>query len=96
MKEKFDGHFVKRRNVIFERAKFNLHKQLQRETVHNFITDLFCSADHCAYRREEMIRDQIVVGLLDASLSEKIQLEAELTLDTALTMACQSKVICKQ
>ena len=27
VKDKFEGHFVKRRNVIFERAKFNSRKQ---------------------------------------------------------------------
>jgi len=37
-----------------------------------------------------------VVGLLDASLSEKMLLDPELTLDKALSMACQSEAICKQ
>ena len=69
--------------MIFERAKFNSHKQLQDETVDDFITDLFCLAEHCAYGelRGEMIRDRLVVRLLDATLSEKIQLDSELTLD---------------
>ena len=85
VKDKFESHFVKRRNVIFERVKFNSRKQLQDETVDSFITDLFCLAEHCAYGQlhNEMIRDRLVVGLLDASLSEKMQLDAELTLDKA-------------
>ena len=29
VKAKFDGHFVKRRNTIFERAKFNSRRQEQ-------------------------------------------------------------------
>ena len=36
VREKFTDHFVKKRNVIFERAKFQ-HKE---ETVDNFVTDL--------------------------------------------------------
>ena len=30
VKEKFDNHFIVRRNVIFERAKFNKRKQEER------------------------------------------------------------------
>ena len=68
---------MKWRNVIFEQAKFNSRKQLQDETVDDFITDLFCLAEHCSYGelRDEMIRDRLVVGLLNASLSEKMQLD---------------------
>ena len=98
VRDKFESHFVKRRNVIFERVKFNSRKQLQDETVDSFITDLFCLAEHCAYGqlRDEMIRDRLVVGLLDASLSEKMQLDAELTLDKAIALARQSEAIHKQ
>ena len=40
VKEKFDRYFVKKRNVIFERAKFNSRRQQKGETVDDFITDL--------------------------------------------------------
>ena len=84
--------------MIFERAKFNSCKQLQDKTVDSFITDLFCLAEHCAYGqlRDELIRDRLVVGLLDASLSEKMQLDPELTLDKAIALACQSEAMYKQ
>ena len=61
VKNKFATYFIKQWNVIFEWAKFNSCKQLQDETVDNFITDLFCLAEHCAYGelREEMIRDRL-------------------------------------
>lgn len=42
VKEKFDPHFITKRKVIFERAKFNLLKQEPKEPVDRFITDLFC------------------------------------------------------
>ena len=72
--EKFDRHFVKKRNVIFERARFNQRKQEEGESVDHFATVLFCLSEHCQYGnlREEMIRDRIVVGLHDSSLSEKL------------------------
>ena len=40
-----------------------------------------------------MIRDRLVVGLLDAGLSEKFQLEHNLTLATAVTKARQSEAV---
>ena len=33
VKEKFDNHFIVRRNVIFERAKFNKRKQEDSENT---------------------------------------------------------------
>ena len=75
--------------------KFNSRKLLQDETVDDFITDLFCLAEHCTYGelQEEMIRDRLGVGLLDATLSEKMQLDSELMLDKTLAMARQTEAI---
>ena len=66
-----DSHFVKRRNVTYERAKFNQRRQELGEPVDAFITALYGLAEHCRYASlHEMIRDRIVVGVLDAKLSE--------------------------
>ena len=43
-----------------------------------------------------MIRDRLVVGLLDDALSKKMQLNAKLTLEKAVTMARQSETVHKQ
>ena len=43
-----------------------------------------------------MIRDCIVVGLQDAVLSEKLQLECDLTLESAISKVQQSKMIKQQ
>ena len=62
VKEKLEGYFVKRRNVIFERARFNQRRQEPGEPIDNFITLLH---QHCGYGElcEQMIRDRIVVGI---------------------------------
>ena len=75
VKTKLESHFVKRRNVIFERCKFNQRKQEEGESVDSFITALHELAEHCNYGalRSEMIRDRIVVGLLNANVSIKLQ-----------------------
>ena len=43
-----------------------------------------------------MIRDRIVVGILDCHLSEKLQMEPELTLEKAVTQVRQSESVKKQ
>ena len=98
VKQKFDNHFVKKRNVIYERAKFNMRKQESGESVDAFITDLYALAEYCEYGalHYEMIRDRLVVGLSDSRLSEKLQLIADLTLDKALVRVRQEESVKKQ
>ena len=95
VKAQFDAHFVKRRNVIFERARFNLRKQEEGEPVDAFITALYALAEHCGYGalHDEMIRDRIVVGIRNARLSEKLQLDSELTLEKAVTQVLQAEAV---
>lgn len=95
---KLQSHFVKKRNVIYERACFNQRVQQVGEPVDNFITSLYHLAEHCQFKdlREELIRDRIVVGLQDARLSEKLQLDPELTLEKAITVVRQSESVKKQ
>ena len=89
VKPKLDWHFVKKHNVIYEHAWFNMRKQEEGETVDSFITLLYVLAEHCTYGslHDEMIRDRLVVGLGSAVLSEKLQLDSELTLEKAVTQA---------
>ena len=37
VKAKFEAHFVKKQNMIYERAKFNLRRQEDGESVDSFI-----------------------------------------------------------
>ncbi len=98
VKGKFETNFVKRRNVIFERAKFNMRKQEESEPVDAFITDLYMLAKHYSYGNlhDEMVRDCLVVGLRNTKLSEKLQLDADLTLDKAVTEVRQAETVKKQ
>ncbi len=77
--DKFEAHFVKKRNVIYERARFNIRRQEEGEPVDAFITSMYTLAEHCGYGplHDEMIRDRIVVGIRNAPLSEKLQLNAD-------------------
>ncbi|KAL3177520.1 hypothetical protein MRX96_039087 [Rhipicephalus microplus] len=91
----FAKHFRPRTNMIYERAKFNSRKQKAHESVDAFVTELYRLAETCEYGdlKEELIRDRLVVGLADTQLSEKLQLNAELTLEAAVTAARISETI---
>ena len=98
VKGKFEVHFVVKRNVIFERAKFNLRSQQDGESVDNFITDLYHLAEYCESgpRRDDLIRDSIVVGIKNKTLSEQLQLNSKLTLEKAIIKTRQSETVKKQ
>ena len=85
IKEKIDSYFVVRRNIIYERAKFNRRVQNHNKSVEEFINSLHVLAEHCKYGdlHDQMIRDRIVVGLKDGNVSQRLQLDPDLTLKKA-------------
>ena len=58
------------------------------ESAEQFITSLYSLAENCAYGelRDEMIRECIVVGIHNGPLSERLQLDSELTLEKVKTL----------
>lgn len=98
VKNAFDRHFVPRKNVIYECAKFNKRVQQLAEPVDSFIKDLYALTENCEYGalHYELLRDRLVAGLRDSSLSERMQLNKDLTLTKAITMARQSEEIKRQ
>ncbi|XP_037110886.1 uncharacterized protein LOC119124741 [Syngnathus acus] len=98
VRDGLESFFMVKRNVIYERAKFNLRKQGEDETVGSFLTSLYALAEHCNYGQlhDELISDRLVVGLLDAKLSERMQLDPKLTLGSATIMARQSEEVKRQ
>ena len=83
---RFEAHFIKKRNVIYERARFKLRRQDQGEPVDSFL------AEHCAYGN---LHDEMV-GIRNAALSEKLQLDPALTLEKAVIAVCQAEAIKEQ
>ncbi|XP_065891680.1 uncharacterized protein [Dysidea avara] len=94
---KFDSFFKVRKNVIFELARFNRRSQLDGESVDQFIATLYKLADSCDFRdsqmRDEMIRDRIVVGIRDSALSERLQMDAHLTLEKPKKLVRQREAV---
>ena len=95
---KLDSFFQVRKNVIYEHARFNRRMQLADESVEQFITNLYQLVEHCEYGnlRDEMIRDRIVVGIRDSALSERLQLDPDLTLEKAKKLVRQREAVHEQ
>ena len=94
---KFDEYFGVRKNVIFERAQFNLRKQQAGETGEQYILALYAHAAKCGYtdqtQKERDIRDRLVVGIRDTQLSRRMQLDPLLTLDNAKKHVLQTEAV---
>lgn len=98
VKEAFDKYFICKYNVIYERARFNKRCQEPGESAEAFISAVYKLAEHCQYGllQDEMIRDRLVVGIRHNGLSEKLQMDRELTLEKAVTTIRQHEEIKKQ
>ncbi len=98
VKKMFTEFFIGKYNVIYECAKFHTRVQQENESIESFATDLSKLGEHCNYDRllEEFIRDRIVIGIRDQQLSESLQLDAELTLEKAITKCRQKEAVRRQ
>ena len=87
-----------RRNIVFERARFNQRSQGENESVEKYITELYHLAETCEYGdlKEQLLRDRIVVGIRDRAISQRMQMDPDLTLEKAKKMAMQSAAVKEQ
>ena len=95
---KFDSNFKVRKNVIYERTRFNRRSQLQGESAEQYIMELYRLAETCEYGNcmQEMNRDKLVVGIADNALSGSLQLDPDLTLEKAKKTVRQSEAVRQQ
>ena len=95
---KLDEFFKVRRNIIFERARFNRRNQQEKESAEEYIAALYNLAENYEYGtlKSEMIRDRLVVGIRDSNLSERLQTDSALTLEKAKIMVRQREAVQEQ
>ena len=92
--EKFDEHCSPKKNETFERYVFRSRMQLQTESFDAFVTDLKLKARTCNFGdlRDSMIRDQIVFGVHDKKVRERLLREPELKLADAIKIGNASEL----
>lgn len=94
----FHAFFIMKKNVIYERARFNMRRQGGNKTVDYFLIALYPLAEYCNYGllHDELISDRLVDGLADMHLSEYTQLDKDLTQKRPIEMARQTEEVKKQ
>lgn len=93
----YDSYFQPRKNLVHLRAQFDKRVQNREETVEQFVRALHVLAKDCEFSSaEERVRDRFVVGLNDDEISDKLQLEIDLTLKKAIDIARQFEQIKNQ
>ena len=66
--------------------------------MEQFITTLYSFSENCEYgeRKDQTIRDPIVVGICDQSQSARLQMDSELTLEKAKMFVRQHEAVQEQ
>ena len=82
-----ETYCVPRKNTTYERYVFRMTIQEDR-SFDIFVTDLRRKAEYCDFGaiKDSLIRDQIVVGINDPKLRERLLRETNLTLEKAIKL----------
>ncbi|KAB0805330.1 hypothetical protein PPYR_02300 [Photinus pyralis] len=85
VKAKFDEYCSPKKNVIFERFKFNKIVQQECQPFDVFVSELRKAIKTTEYaQQDDMLRDRIVMGIYNKSTQEKLLREASLTVTKAI------------
>ena len=71
----FEEYCNPRRNIIYERYKFQCHHQEAGESGSRYLTELRVAADSCDFATitaSEILPDRFVHGLRDAKMRERL------------------------
>ena len=101
--DKFGAYCQPRRNIPFERYRFNRRAQEPGESYEQYRTSLRILSETCDFHAitpEEILRDRLVFGIQDDKVRERLLREADLTLKktdeicrAAESMAAQMKIV---
>ena len=82
-----ETYCVPRKNTTYERYVFRMTIQEDR-SFDIFVTDLRRKAEYCDFGaiKDSLIRDQIVVGINDPKLRQRLLRETDLTLEKAIKL----------
>lgn len=85
MKTAFKEYCNPRKNLTYERHKFNTRAQVKNETIDQYVTVLRTLAATCEFENlhDGLIRDRIVYGIRSQILKERLLRETDLSLQRA-------------
>ena len=89
--QKFEDYCTPRKNETYERYIFRCRMQKENETFEQFVTDLKIKSQSCNFGTlsASLIKDQIVIGIADKKVKERLLREYDLDLEKAIQI-CQA------
>ena len=96
--KRFKDHCDPQRNETYQRYVFRSRVQGEGEPIEKFITDVKNLAKKCSFSTliDGLIRDQIVIGIRDQKLKERLLNESDLTRSKAEEMCRNAEMAQKQ
>ncbi|UYV68498.1 K02A2.6-like [Cordylochernes scorpioides] len=91
-------HFTPKINIIYERSIFNQTNQETNESIEQYICRLRKLSSTCNYgaMTEEMIRDRLVLGIIDKQTKRQLITDPQLTLQKAIDVCKANESANKQ
>ena len=93
--ERFENYCNPRKNIPFERYRFNSRQQEYGESFDRYVTALRQIADKCAFdvtTPDDILRDRIIFGIADTKVRERLLHEPELSLAKTLDFCRASEI----
>ncbi|OCT91956.1 hypothetical protein XELAEV_18015013mg [Xenopus laevis] len=92
--KKFENYCVPRKNITYERHVFSSRLQKEHETIDKYVTDLRLKSHSCEFGAltESLIKDQLVMGIHNMKVKEKLLTKTDLTLDHAIQICKASEI----
>ncbi|XP_048006523.1 uncharacterized protein LOC125241881 [Leguminivora glycinivorella] len=83
------SHLQPKPSLLAERYRFRNRKKKEGESVADFVAELKKLAKHCVFGAElkENLRDQLVCGLCDETIRQRLFTEDDISFDQALQLA---------
>lgn len=91
--KKFEEYFMPEKNVTYERHKFFLRHQREGEGIDNYATDLRDLSSSCDFGQltDSLIKDQIVLGIKDNTIKDRLLRIKDLDLSKAIEVCRASE-----
>ncbi|UYV71348.1 K02A2.6-like [Cordylochernes scorpioides] len=98
MLDMLTNHFKPFKNTIQRRNAFFTCVQKERQGIMEFVTELKHQAQECEFENltQSLIRDRLIIGILDREVKRKLLEDPQLTLPRAISIAVISESTCSQ
>lgn len=95
--DKFDEFYIPKKNITYERRKFLTTMQKDNQSIEDYVAELRKTIKTCEYGQfaEDFIKDQLVGGIKDDQVRERLLRVHDLNLNKALEI-CRATEVAKQ